>query len=65
MSKAEKVVASRTPETIHVNVGELPAHESDDLCRVLIHSVTEAFKNPKIAAEYKAWLAKRYGKAQV
>ena len=58
---SEKVVVSMTPETVEVNLDELPAHESDALCRVLIRSVTEAFKNPKIAAEYEAWRVKRYG----
>jgi hypothetical protein len=62
MRKAEKVVVSRTPETVHINIDEMPAHESDRLCRTLIHSATEAFKNPKFAAEYEIWLAKRYGK---
>jgi len=62
MKIAEKVVVSRMPATVEINLDELPDHENDALCRVLIRSVTEAFKNPKFAADYEAWRAKRYGK---
>lgn len=55
----EHTADSTTQNVININVSELPSHESDALCRVLIHSITEAFKNPKIAADYKRWLTKR------
>lgn len=61
MRKTEKVVAATTPDAVKINVGELPKHESDALCHVLIRSVSEAFKNPKFAADYEAWKAERYG----
>lgn len=61
MKKTEKALVAMTPDTVKINVSELPKHESDALCRVLIRSVTEAFKNPTFAAEYEAWLAERYG----
>ena len=57
----DKIVVSRTLATVEVNLDAMPAHESDTLCRVLIHSVTVAFKNPQFAADYEKWRAKRYG----
>jgi hypothetical protein len=61
----EKVVASRTPATVEINLDELPDHENDALCRVLIRSVTEAFKNPKFAADYEKWRAARYANQNI
>lgn len=61
MPKTEKVVVSTTLDAVKVNVSEIPKHETDTLCRVLIHGITEAFKNPQLAAEYEEWRAKRYG----
>lgn len=49
------------PNTVKIDVDAIPKHEMDALCRVLIRSVTEAFKNPAFAAEYEAWRIKRYG----
>jgi hypothetical protein len=57
IKKRNKSVTAGFPERITVDA--LPNHESDALCRVLIRSITEAFKNPKLAAEYKRWLAER------
>ena len=64
MKIAEKVVVSRSPETVEINLAAVPKHETDALCRVLIRSVTEAFKNPKVAADYKLWLAAKYNGQQ-
>lgn len=47
--------------TLKIDVSAMPKHEIDALCRVLLHSVSEAFKNPSFAAEYEEWRAKRYG----
>lgn len=62
MKKPELVVASRTPDTVAIKVSDMDAHEQDALARVLIHSITEAFKNPKVAADYERWKTARYGK---
>lgn len=61
MKCAEQVAASIPPNTVKIDVSAMPKHETDALCRVLIRSVTEAFKNPAFAAEYEAWRIKRYG----
>ncbi len=53
---------AETPLTaVKIDVDAIPKHETDALCRVLLRSVAEAFKNPAFAAEYEAWRIKRYG----
>ena len=58
MKIIEKTVISRDTEA-KISVADLPPHESDSICRTLVNSVTEYFKLPGIAAEYKKWLAER------
>ncbi len=52
---------TQIPPTVKINVSAMPKHETDALCRVLIRSVTEAFKDPAFVADYEEWRAKRYG----
>lgn len=54
-------VAETSPSAVKIDVNAMPKHETDALCRVLLRSVAEAFKNPTFAAEYEAWRIKRYG----
>ena len=59
MKKTEKVVISRTPETVRINIEEIPKHETDYMCRTILKEVAKAFQNPKFAAEYEQWRAER------
>ena len=59
MKIAEKVVVSRTPDTVRINLGEVPKHEISALCRVVLQGVAKAFQNPQFAAEYERWLAEK------
>jgi hypothetical protein len=52
-----------SPQSVAVNLDDLPAHETDSLCRLLTRSVTEYFKRPGIATEYEQWKAKRAKRA--
>lgn len=61
MKATEQLTASIPPSAVKIDVDAMPEHETDALCRVLLRSVTEAFKNPAFAAEYEEWRAKRYG----
>lgn len=63
MKKAEQLelITAIPPNTVKIDVDAMPKHETDALCRVLLRSVAEAFKNPAFAAEYEAWRIKRYG----
>lgn len=61
MKATEQLTASISPNTVKIDVSAMPKHETDALCRVLLRSVAEAFKNPAFAAEYEAWRIKRYG----
>ena len=61
---AEKVVVSMEPAAVNFNFDAIPKHEMDALCRTVIRSTTEAFKNPAVVAEYEQWLIKRYGKRE-
>lgn len=62
MKKAEqfKLITEIPPNALKINVNAMPKHEIDALCRVLLHSVAEAFKNPTFAAEYEAWRKQRH-----
>lgn len=57
----EQLTASIPPSAVKIDVSAMPKHETDALCRVLLRSVAEAFKNPAFAAEYEEWRIKRYG----
>lgn len=61
MKNAEQIITAIPPNAVKIDVSAMPKHETDALCRVLLRSVAEAFKNPAFAAEYKAWRIKRYG----
>ncbi len=61
MKKSEQVMTAIPPNALKIDVNSMPKHETDALCRVLLRSVAEAFKNPAFAAEYEAWRIKRYG----
>jgi hypothetical protein len=59
MQNYDLEVASREPSAVKVDLGSLPDHQSDTLARVLLHSVTRAFKDPAVAAEYERWRVER------
>ncbi len=63
MKKAEQfeLITVIPPNAVKIDVNAIPKHETDALCRVLLRSVANAFKNPDFAAEYEGWRAKRYG----
>lgn len=61
MKATEQLTTSIPPSAVKIDVSAMPKHETDALCRVLLRSVAEAFKNPAFAAEYEAWRIKRYG----
>lgn len=61
MKATEQLTASIPSSAVKIDVSAMPKHETDALCRVLLRSVAEAFKNPTFAAEYEAWRIKRYG----
>ena len=54
----EKVIA-RSTDSITINFDEIPKHEMDSLCRVILSSARKAFKDPKFRADYEVWLAER------
>lgn len=59
MKNAEQIITAIPQNALKIDVNLLPKHEIDALCRVLLHSVAEAFKNPDFAAEYEAWRKQR------
>ena len=59
MTIAEKVRVGQIPDNVKISIRDRPAHEQDAFCRVLLRSMSEAFKNPKFAADYEEWLTKR------
>ena len=63
MKIAEKVVVSRTPETVRINLKALPKHEMDALCRAALRLTEATFKDPNARAEFKKWQRKRQREA--
>jgi len=59
MRKAEKVVVSRNPATVSINLKALPKHEMDVLCRAALRLTEATFKDPKARAEFRKWQRKR------
>ena len=55
MRKAEKVVVSHIPDNINLSLKNVPTHPTDAMSRILIRSITEAFKDPVIVEDYKRW----------
>jgi hypothetical protein len=60
----ERVVVSRTPESVNIDFNAIPKHEMDAYCRVVIRGIKEHFKKPGAAANYEQWLIERYGKRE-
>jgi len=42
-----------------INLSSVQPHEWDTMSRILIRSVTQAFKDPSFAAEYEMWREKQ------
>lgn len=59
-----KVVQTRTPETVAVDFGAIPSHQSDAMSRTLIGCVGRLFENPAIMADYKRWQQERKQKGE-
>lgn len=57
-----KIVKSRTPEAVAVEVDALPAHTSDTMCRILIGCVDRIFQDPAVKADYERWKEERQRK---
>ncbi len=64
MKSTEYITPIIQPNKVKIDLDAMPKHEIDTLCRVLIHSITEAFKDPTFAAEYEEWRAKRYSQRE-
>ena len=62
--KTEKV-AVITPDNFEINIDEMPKHEIDALCRVILRGTARAMQNPKFVAEYERRLAERKARGAV
>jgi len=57
--QTEKVVVSREPATVKIDLRSLPKHENDALCRSILRLTANTFDDPKAAAEFKKWKRER------
>ena len=62
MKITEKVVVGKLPDNIRINFDEIPKHQMDALCRVILRGAREAYKNPEFMAEYERRVAARKAK---
>lgn len=60
--KKVKIVKSRTPENVTVDIGAIPSYQSDAMCRTLIECISRFFENPVVQADYKRWKQERQQK---
>ena len=55
----EKVLVGKIPDNFRINVNEIPKHEMDAMCRVILRGVGRAVKDPKFIAAYEKRLAEK------
>lgn len=58
MAAKEKRVIRREGSPV-VNLDLIPDHERDLMCRTLIKSVKELFKDPAVQEDFERWKAER------
>lgn len=51
-----------TAASVGVNISEIPAHQTDTLCRVILGSVARLFEDPAVKADYMRWKEERQKK---
>lgn len=59
-----KVVQTRTPTTVIVDVNAIPQHQTDAMCRTLIGCVNRIFEDPAVRADYERWQRERQQKTK-
>ena len=59
-----KVVKTRTPAAVDVDINAIPAHQTDAMCKTLIGCVGRLFESPAIMADYKRWQEERQQKVK-
>ncbi len=57
--RIKKMVKTRSPETVTVDIDAIPDYQSDNMCRELIGCVRRLFEDPEVAADYKRWQQER------
>lgn len=62
MSEKNKVVVRSDVRPV-VNLESLPQHEVDYMCRTLIASVKELFRDPAVQEDFARWKAERAARA--
>ena len=53
MAQQQAVIRTRSPDDVHIDLDELPRHESDTMCRVILGAVKRFFEDPAVRAEYE------------
>jgi hypothetical protein len=43
MKRTKRVVVSRTPDNVRINIDEIPKHEMDALCRAILNLTEKNF----------------------
>lgn len=50
-----KVVKSRTPESVTVDIDAIPEFEMDGMCKAIIDMVSRMFEDPAVREDFKRW----------
>jgi hypothetical protein len=64
VKQTRRVVVSRTPDDVKIDINEIPPHEMDALCRAILGLTEKAFSDLVFAADYDKQLAPRKCKAR-
>ena len=43
-------------------IDDMPAHEQDTMCRIILKCAAKMFERPEVKADYERWLKERYAK---
>lgn len=50
-----KVVKTRTPESVNVDIDAIPEFEMDRMCNTIINMVSRMFEDPAVKEDFKRW----------
>lgn len=54
-----KVVQTRTPDDVTVDISDMPTYQTDAMCRTLLGCVSRLFEDPAVKADYERWKMER------
>lgn len=61
--KKQKVVLSRTSETVDIKINKIPKYQVDRMCKVVLEGTARLFEDPAVRADFERWKKEEAAKA--